>query len=132
MHHKMMLILCVCIIIAAFLLDVDDGRLSVFGLHLPSTCALRNIFGVKCAFCGMTRSVVATAHGQFKSAFQLHPFGPPLFLFILLQIPYRIYSVAISPKEINRILVRASAVVFAALLAGIMANWLVYLGGMIL
>ena len=120
------------IIVAAFVCDVDNGRLTLFGYHPPSTCALRNIFGVKCAFCGMTRSFSATAHGQFESAFQLHPFGPPLFLFILLQIPYRIYAIGISPKEVNRILARASAVVFAVLLAGIMANWLLYLGGMIL
>ena len=126
------LILCILIVIAAFVLTVDEGRLSFLGHKLPSTCALRNIFGVKCAFCGMTRSVSATAHGQFKPAFRLHPFGPPLFFFILLQIPYTIYAIAISPKDVNRILARANTVVFAALVAGIMINWLVYLGGLIL
>jgi hypothetical protein len=126
-----MLILCAGIVIAAFILGVDDGRLSLFGYHPPSTCALRSMFGVKCAFCGMTRSVCATAHGQLKSAFGLHPLGPPLFFFVLLQIPYRIYAIAASPRPVNALPTKVGRVLFAALLAAIMVNWLVYLGGLI-
>ena len=66
-----------------------------------------------------------------KSAFQLHHFGPPVFLFILLQIPYRIYALAVRPNPVNATLVKANAVVFPVLLAAIMVNWLIYLGGLI-
>ena len=121
------LILCVLIIIAAIVLKVDEGRLFLFGYKLPSTCALRCIFGVKCAFCGMTRSICATAHLRFAKAFRLHPFGPPLLLFILLQIPYNIYALAISPRALNPKLTRINAAVFVVLLAAIIINWLLYL-----
>jgi hypothetical protein len=119
------------ILAAAVVFAVDDGRLTLFGYHPPSTCALRSILGVKCAFCGMTRSVCATAHGQLKSAFGMHPLGPPLFLFVLLQIPYRIYAIVVSPRPANALPAKAGRILFAALLAAIMVNWLVYLGGLI-
>lgn len=131
MNHRVILISCVLILAAAFVFDVDNGGLMLFGYHPPSTCALRNIFGVKCPFCGMTRSVCATAHGQLRSAFRLHPLGPPLFLFVLLQIPYRIYAIAIRPRRTNALPAKAGGILFAALLAAIIVNWLVYLGGLI-
>lgn len=90
------------------------------------------MFDVKCAFCGMTRSVSATAHGRFAEAFELHRFGPPVFCFILLQIPYRIYALIIRPKAVNAKLARANGIIFALLLAAIMVNWLIYIGGIIL
>ena len=131
MHHKIVLILCACIIIAAFILDVDGGRLTLFGYHPPSTCVLRTMFGIKCTLCGMTRSICATAHGRLDLAFELHRFGPPLFLFIVLQIPYRIYAIALGPRPVNKMLVKTNAVVFTVLLAAIVVNWLIYIGGLV-
>jgi hypothetical protein len=90
------------------------------------------MFGINCAFCGMTRSVSAAAHGRFAQAFELHRFGPPVFFFILLQIPYRIYTLAIRPRAVNSLLMKINVIVFAALLAGIMVNWLIYIGGLLL
>jgi len=47
--------------------------------HQPSLCVVRATTGVPCPGCGLTRSFVATAHGEFGSAFAFHPFGPLLF-----------------------------------------------------
>ncbi len=44
--------------------------------ELPRLCPWYNLTGVDGPFCGLTRSVIATADLQPALAFQLHPFGP--------------------------------------------------------
>lgn len=43
-------------------------------------CLFKLTTGYPCAGCGMTRSLVAAAHGQFAEAFSWHPLGLALFL----------------------------------------------------
>ena len=43
---------------------------------LPRLCPWYNLTGIDCPFCGLTRSVIATADLHPTLAFQLHPFGP--------------------------------------------------------
>lgn len=45
----------------------------------PVLCLFRRLTGLPCPACGLTRSFVATAHGQFDLAFAQHLFGPLLF-----------------------------------------------------
>ena len=35
-----------------------------------SFCLIRNVFGVRCPGCGMTRAISSVFHGNFKKAFQ--------------------------------------------------------------
>ena len=35
-----------------------------------SICLIRNVFGVKCPGCGMTRAISCVFHGNFKKAFE--------------------------------------------------------------
>jgi uncharacterized protein DUF2752 len=34
-----------------------------------SVCLIRNVFGIQCPGCGMTRAISCVFHGDFKSAF---------------------------------------------------------------
>ncbi len=43
---------------------------------LPRLCPWYNLTDIDCPFCGLTRSVIATADFQPATAFRLHPFGP--------------------------------------------------------
>ncbi len=43
---------------------------------MPSSCMSRNLLGVSCPGCGMTRSVTSAAHGEFAASLRLHAFGP--------------------------------------------------------
>lgn len=47
---------------------------------LPPLCLWKTLSGVPCPFCGLTHSVVALSHGQFRAAFELNPFGPVVYL----------------------------------------------------
>jgi uncharacterized protein DUF2752 len=45
----------------------------------PIVCWLRAATGLRCPFCGMTRSFVYLAHGALAAAARAHPAGPLLF-----------------------------------------------------
>src|SRR5690349_11305293 len=54
---------------AAFLLSpdgIDDG---------PVVCPFRLLTGLPCPGCGLTRSWVYLAHGQWRDSFLVNPFG---------------------------------------------------------
>ena len=48
-------------------------------LLLPG-CPLRTLTGIPCPTCFLTRSALATLHGDLGEALELHLFGPPLLL----------------------------------------------------
>ncbi len=49
------------------------------GWRLPFTCPIRHLTGVPCPTCGMTRSFMAIAQGNWQQAISMHLFGPVLF-----------------------------------------------------
>jgi hypothetical protein len=64
---------------AAWLVPVGDRIELPGGASLGGLCWFRSVFHVDCPFCGMTRSFVAIAHGDFAAALRFHPAGPLLF-----------------------------------------------------
>lgn len=130
--HIVILLLAAAIVIASLLFQRDDGRLYLFGFRWPHHCPLYETVGVKCALCGLTRSFCLLAHGNLLQALKFHTLGPAIFAFICFQIPYRIYSVAIRPKNVSRKLKKINLSLTMILLAAIFVNWLIYLGGLIL
>jgi uncharacterized protein DUF2752 len=44
-------------------------------LHPPLACPLLSLTGVPCPLCGMTRAVVAAAHGHLASSLSFNPGG---------------------------------------------------------
>jgi len=53
--------------------------LRAWGLPLPLPgCPLRALTGIPCPTCFLTRSALATLHGDLGEALELHLFGPPL------------------------------------------------------
>ncbi len=45
----------------------------------PVVCYVRQLTGLACPSCGLTRSFCAMAHGRFADAAACHPLGPALF-----------------------------------------------------
>lgn len=96
MEELWILALAVGAIAGSFILQPSEhGGLSMVlpfvgeRISLPEVCLSRRIFGVSCPGCGLTRSFVATAHGDVWSALRWNPMGPVLFVVVLFQIPYR-------------------------------------------
>ena len=53
-----------------------------------SKCIFRNLVGIDCPACGITRSVDATFHLRFHDAFGWHPTGPIVAFLVLLLAGY--------------------------------------------
>ena len=72
-----------CIVIGAIVIPAPSlGASTVLGL--PKLCLFRNITGIACPGCGMTRSLIATGHLHFVDAIAFHPLGPPVLILLLL------------------------------------------------
>ena len=92
-RHRAMLALSAGVLIAAFLLRINDGgRVGAPWLpfeSLPPMCGSRALLGIECPGCGLTRSFVALASGDFAESFRFHRLGWLMFLATASQIPYR-------------------------------------------
>jgi hypothetical protein len=95
-RHWEMLILALIIAAAAFLLTVrSDDRVAMLGadsVTLPPLCMSRSLFGISCPGCGLTRSFVELAHGDWERARSFHRVGWFVALGLLLQVPYRLVA----------------------------------------
>ena len=58
-------------------------------------CPVRHWMGVICPSCGMTRSFMAIARGDWRSAIDYHLFGPLLFIGFGLAIAQAIWELSI-------------------------------------
>lgn len=73
------------------------GLIIIFGVyflfvelvHLPTRCFIKNITGLPCPGCGLTRAYEALFHGHLASAFFYHPlfwFVPIIFGLLVLNL----------------------------------------------
>ena len=130
--HYIILLLCAVVLIGALLFHINETELYLFGLNWPLRCFLYQTLGIKCALCGLTRSLCALAHGDFHQSLDFHPLGPAIFAFICLQISYRVYALTFRTKRMSTKLIKANVIITVILLIAIFVNWLIYLGGLIL
>lgn len=93
-RHVFMLQVASLVVLLSVLLRVpspDRVELPFWpGLKLPGMCMSRAWFGVKCPACGLTRSLICLAHGNFLGSWQAHRLGWLMAAAVLLQFPYRI------------------------------------------
>ena len=90
-----MLVICSFILAAAPLLKVlPYERVAIRGTEtpLPPSCPSKVIFNFDCPGCGLTRSFVHIAHGDWESSLRVNRVGWFIMLAAALQIPYRIHA----------------------------------------
>jgi len=84
--------LALAVLLASLLLQVDhEGHvvLPLLRVTVPASCSFRRLAGHDCPGCGLTRSFISLAHGQWRQAWQYNPAGPLWFGLLLAQLPYR-------------------------------------------
>jgi hypothetical protein len=64
--------------------SATSSNVSIAGRELHWGCAFRQMFGIPCPNCGMTRSVLLSLHGDLRAALELNPAGPLLLLGTML------------------------------------------------
>ncbi len=124
-HYEMLVMAGGALLLALVLRVRADGRVVFWGLAdypLPPSCPTYILFGVKCPGCGLTRSVVELAHGDWASSWHFHRLGWLIGLAILLQIPYRLWALrAAGPPPLGT---RFPELVAYVLIFALIANWL--------
>ncbi len=114
--------LMTALVVARLLPLPQDGTIG----GMPSLCPFKNITGLPCPGCGLTRSVVYSAHGQWQQAITYHPFGP-LFL---LGVGLTLISAVISLRRpLNVRITRAASIALTITATAILVLWMVRLSG---
>jgi hypothetical protein len=84
---------CSAIIVAAFVLCVrGNDDVAVMGVTVPQSCNMKRFTGLDCPGCGLTRSFVSMAHGEWRTAWNFHAAGPIWFVVVVAQIPFRLWQ----------------------------------------
>jgi len=95
-QHRDMLVAAAAVVGLAFLLEVHSDQRVAFsalpGCPLPETCPARTLLHVECPGCGLTRSFIHLAHGDWRASWNIHHVGWFLALATVLQIPYRLIA----------------------------------------
>ena len=67
------------VLASGFLVILGVGLAMPAEGNLPTSCLFRELTGLSCLTCGLTRSLQASAHAHLLTAFQFHLAGPFLF-----------------------------------------------------
>lgn len=129
MRHIIILMACIALLAVSSLLQPRNDRLYLFGFEWPHRCLLYSSLGVKCALCGFTRSFCLLAHGQLLLSFRMNLIAPAVFVFICLQIPYRMFCLIAGSNAVSKKLKTINLYSAALLLIAVFVNWIIYLGG---
>lgn len=78
----------VLILLAVLVPPPVRGGTSLLGL--PPLCIFRNLTGLPCPGCGITRSVVCCAHGHWSDALRYHPLGPAVLIALVSLVAWRV------------------------------------------
>jgi hypothetical protein len=124
-RHRQMLWIAVGVLVLSLLLVVRaDGHAAFRFLPdwpIPSSCPSQVVFGVDCPGCGLTRSFIHLAHGDWRRAFSTHRAGWLLALAVVLQIPYRLAGLlGRNPLPLGT---RLPKLFGLALIAALIGNW---------
>ncbi len=123
-YNIVMLVLCVAVVGAAFMVDIDKFGSRIFGAkwHLRG---LDENFNRHHIFYDMFKSFNYTARGEFGEAFRWHLLGPVVLGYFILQIPYRLWAVTAGPDGVGTELKKAHSMTAAWLLIAMFVNVLI-------
>ncbi|MFI5454671.1 MAG: DUF2752 domain-containing protein [Isosphaerales bacterium] len=125
-HRQVLAVACAVGVLAFALQELPDGRVALRGfprVPLPQTCGSRAWLGLKCPGCGLTRSIIHLAEGDWRASWHNHRLGGLMAVVIALQIPYRLLALRRTSRPV--IAPRWQTVLSYALIALLVGNWLV-------
>jgi len=74
----------------------EAPSLQVGRITLPNICIFRATTGLPCPGCGLTRSIVAAAHGHLTASFSHHRLGLLVFIYVFLQFVFNLFYISIA------------------------------------
>jgi hypothetical protein len=95
-YHAMYLIFALVVLTLAACLSInaqDQVVIPAVNLQLPGACMSRQILGVDCPGCGLTRGFISLMHGGWRQAWHYNPGVYFIFFMVVAQVPYRVIQV---------------------------------------
>jgi heme/copper-type cytochrome/quinol oxidase subunit 4 len=129
--HILILLACIILTYIAFTIPVDKVIKRQIGLRWHLYCFMDDFFGIKCASCALARSITAFTRGNFLKAFKYYQLGPLIIIYIIFQIPYRLYALIKIPKPLPKPILMLNALMTIALISLIIIDWLFIIGGQV-
>jgi hypothetical protein len=133
LYHTVLLLVSVGVLLAAFVLSIRNESqvvLPLVQIPLPELCAARQLFGLSCPGCGLTRSFISLAHGDIATAWSYNPAGVWLFAILALQIPFRsIQLCRIRSQQTEFTIPWAAQFVLLILAVALLSQWTLRLAG---
>ncbi len=129
--YMIILILCSVILGGAAIFTPstpDAPSLQIGKTTFPNICIFRATTGLPCPGCGLTRSIVAAAHGQLAVSFSHHRLGLLTLIYVFLQFVFNLCYLSISKwrEPLSRyIKLLHKGIIFLAVL--FFLNWLLTL-----
>lgn len=126
-RHGLLLLLCLSIVTAARWLEIRDERqvcLPGWSVSLPELCHSRIWLGVPCPGCGLTRGMIAMAHGRVAEAWNHNPGSLFLWGLILFQIPlqgWKLWRCKLGRRRLEPGRIMGS--IWIAMMAVLLAQW---------
>ncbi len=118
--------MCFVVAVLAFaLVEVPGARVALRGFRdypLPQSCASRSLLGLRCPGCGLTRSIIHLAEGDWRASWRSHRLGGLMAAVLIFQVPYRL--LALRRPETPLIPPRWLAALGTALIVLLIVNWL--------
>ncbi|MBF0337465.1 MAG: DUF2752 domain-containing protein [Nitrospirae bacterium] len=93
-------------------------------MTLPDICAFKNLFHINCPGCGLTRSFISISRMRLDKAWQYNRAGIIVYVFVILQIPYRLYLVAKNSRTGNPRIDKIFRVYLYVIFCSLILNWL--------
>jgi hypothetical protein len=125
-HREVLVVACAVVVLAFVLVEIPGGRVAVRGfpqLALPSACVSRTLLGLRCPGCGLTRSIIHLARGDWRASWQDHRLGGIIAALTVAQIPYRL--LALRRPDRSLIPPRLLFLISYLLIGLLIGNWLV-------
>jgi hypothetical protein len=97
--YLIILLLCSVILGGAAILKPSTPEapsLQVGRITLPNVCIFRATTGLPCPGCGLTRSIVAAAHGHMAASISHHRLGLLTLIYVILQFVFNLSYISIS------------------------------------
>lgn len=77
-------------------------------LNINVGCFFRNIFGIRCPGCGLTRAFLSIFNLDFMSAFKYNIISIPLFIFIIIVNILIVYDIIFNKNKVYKFLNKLS------------------------
>jgi len=97
---------------------------------LPHFCLFQKIFRIPCLGCGIVRSIIAISEFDLVSSWQYNPIGIFIMLFIIIQIPLRIFAMTF--RNIKGLIWSLSKISSNLMVISLLLVWIVRVSSQIL